>query len=133
MPTCVFAMCHHLVLTPSQETRRARRRARRADKAEQGDQDAISIKSTDSDFLEELARQRVQKQRRLSGVVKAEPESPILDTHTTLPSHTHTNTQKHTCTYTVVVVASRSTTTSSTNISLSRNRNHNHVRYHAVP
>jgi len=76
MPTCVFAMCHHLVLTPSQETRRARRRARRADKAEQGDQDAISIKSTDSDFLEELARQHVKKQmqRRLSAGVKAEAE-----------------------------------------------------------
>lgn len=70
MTTCVFAMCHDLVLTPSQEARRVKRRKQRQEKKAD---DVVEVNSQDSDFLEELAKLKVKK-RRESGGVKEEPK-----------------------------------------------------------
>ena len=72
MTTCVFAMCHDLVLTPSQEARRERRRKNRAENKQEN---VIEVLSDDSEYLREVARQIVKK-RRASGGVKTEAQSP---------------------------------------------------------
>ena len=72
MTTCVFAMCHDLVLTPSQEARRERRRKNRAQHKQE---DVIEVASDDSEYLRELAKLTVKK-RRASGGVKTEAQSP---------------------------------------------------------
>ena len=71
MTTCVFAMGHDLVLTPSQEARRERRRKKRAENQQE---DVISVQSDDTEYLRELAKLKVKK-RRESGSVKTEAES----------------------------------------------------------
>ena len=50
MTTCVFAMCHHLVLTPSQEARRERRRRKR----QESKPEVVQVDSEDSDVLMEI-------------------------------------------------------------------------------
>ena len=97
MTTCVFAMCHHLVLTPSQEARRERRRRKR----QEAKPEVVQVDSEDSDVLMEIAKLRALKKRRCSDGVKEEPkDSPIRSGSKDL-HHTHKNTLKHTCTRTL--------------------------------
>ena len=66
----MFAMCHHLVLTPSQENRRRRR----AQKREENKVKWMHVSSDDSDVMLEMAKIRAQKKRRESDGVKTEPQ-----------------------------------------------------------